>query len=602
VLFRAHRGACSFGLRHLMNIFSTYEAEVSSALRKLVAAGELPHLPDTSRIVVEPPRDASMGDLASNAAMVLAKELGMNPRALAEKLVKVLQQSPGVARAVIAGPGFINLTLDPGIFHAAMRASLTDMGYGRGTAKTGAGKVNVEYVSANPTGPMHVGHGRGAVFGDALASLLAFAGYDVTREYYINDAGAQVDDLARSAYLRYREALGEEIGEIPAGLYPGDYIKPIGYALVKAHGKALLGRPESEWLSPVRDLAIAMMMEMIRADLAALNVQHDVFFSERSLQEGGSGGKVMAAIEALRRDDLVYLGRLPPPKGAPSEDWEEREQTLFRATAFGDDVDRPLLKADGGFTYFASDIAYHASKFERGFTTQIDVWGADHGGYIKRLSAAVKAVSGGQAVLDVKLVQLVRLLRNGEPVKMSKRSGEFITLREVVDEVGVDAVRFMMLYRKNDAALDFDLAKVIEQSKDNPVFYVQYAHARCCSIFRQAREALGHAVETGLETANLGALTHPGEVALIKTIALYPRLIEQAAQAHEPHRLAFYLYDLASQFHAQWNQGKDEPALRFVIVNDLLLTPARLALVKAVETILRSGLAILGVASPEEMR
>lgn len=586
-----------------MNIFSTYEAEVSSALQKLVAAGELPHLPDTSRIVVEPPRDAAMGDLATNAAMVLAKELGMNPRALAEKLVKMLEKSPGVVHVAIAGPGFINLTLDPGVFHAALRTALADeAGYGRGAIKSAAGKVNVEYVSANPTGPMHVGHGRGAVFGDALAALLAFAGYEVTREYYINDAGAQVDVLARSAFHRYREALGENLGPVPEGLYPGDYLLPVGEALAKRFGASLKEKPETQWLPLVRDLAIQMMMEMIRADLAALNVRHDVFFSERSLQEGGSGGAVMAAIEALRRADLIYLGRLPPPKGAPTEDWEEREQTLFRATAFGDDVDRPLLKADGGFTYFASDIAYHKSKFDRGFTNLIDVWGADHGGYVKRMAAAVKAISGGKAALDVKLIQLVRLLRNGEPVKMSKRSGEFVTLREVVDEVGVDAVRFMMLYRKNDAALDFDLAKVIEQSKENPVFYVQYAHARCRSIFRQAREALGEGMRSSHEKADLSLLTHPGEVALIKTIALYPRLIEQAALAHEPHRVAFYLYELASQFHAQWNQGKDEPALRFVIVNDLLLSAARLALVKAVETILRSGLAILGVASPEEMR
>jgi len=466
-------------------------------------------------------------------------------------------------------------------------------------------KVNVEYVSANPTGPMHVGHCRGAVFGDALANLLAFAGHDVTREYYINDAGAQVDVLARSAFLRYREALGETI-TIPDGLYPGDYLKPVGEALAAEHGRALNQMPEEQWLPLVRAKAIAMMMAMIREDLAALNVTHDVFYSERSLVEGRD--EVRATIEQLQAEDKIYQGRLPPPKGAPIEDWEDREQTLFRATAFGDDVDRPLLKSDGSYTYFASDIAYHKSKFDRGFAEMIDVWGADHGGYIKRMQAAVKAITDGKGALDVKIVQLVRLLRAGEPVKMSKRSGDFVTLREVVDEVGKDAVRFMMLYRKNDAVLDFDLAKVIEQSRENPVFYVQYGHARAHSIFRNAREEVPElprdpaARATFLGTAAVELLDDPAELALMKKIAAWPRLIEAAAASHEPHRVAFYLYELASEFHAQWTRGKDSPHLRFIIQSDPSLTVARLALVQGVVTVLSSGLALLGVGAPEEMR
>jgi arginyl-tRNA synthetase len=420
-----------------------------------------------------------------------------------------------------------------------------------------------------------------------------------------------VDVLARSAYLRYREALGEAV-TIPEGLYPGDYLKPVGAALAAEHGPALLDKPESEWLAPVRAKAIAMMMDMIREDLAALNVHHDVFFSERSLTEGsgaeGARDRVADTIAALRKAGQIYEGRLPPPKGAPVEDWEDREQTLFRATAFGDDVDRPLLKSDGSYTYFASDIAYHKSKFDRGFRDMIDVWGADHGGYIKRMQAAVKAVSGGQGALDVKVVQLVKLLRGGEPVKMSKRSGDFVTLREVVDEVGRDAVRFMMLYRKNDAALDFDLAKVIEQSRENPVFYVQYGHARGASIFRNAREAVPDlpldpiARAAWLVGAPVERLVDEGEQSLIKRISAYPRLVEAAAQAHEPHRIAFYLYELASEFHAQWTRGKDLPHLRFIILDDPQITVARLALVQGVVTVLASGLALLGVGAPDEMR
>src|ERR1700742_2407033 len=454
---------------------------------------------------------------------------------------------------------------------------------------------------------MHVGHCRGAVFGDALASLLAFAGHDVIREYYINDAGAQVDVLARSAFLRYREALGESIGEIPEGLYPGDYLKPVGQALASEYGDKLLAKSEAQWLPIARAKAIAMMMEEIKGDLAALSIKHDVFFSERSLIQGGTN-RVAATVDYLRSKGDVYEGRLPPPKGAPVEDYEDREQTLFRAPAFGDDVDLPLLKSDGSYTYFASDIAYHKDKFDRGFRTLVDVWGADHGGYIKRMQAAVKAVTSGSAALDVKIVQLVKLLRNGEPVKMSKRSGDFVTLREVVDEVGSDAVRFMMLFRKNDAVLDFDLAKVLEQSKDNPVFYVQYGHARGYSIFRNAREVIPDLPEEdGARAAFLGSaaverLTDPVELSLLRQLTLYPRLIDAAAAAHEPHRIAFYLYDLASEFHALWTKGRDLPYLRFIINNDADMTKARLAMVQGVVSVLASGLGILGVHAPDEMR
>src|ERR1043165_9092471 len=467
------------------NIFATVLDRVHAALAALAADGALPAL-DASRVVVEPPRDPTHGDMATNVAMVLAKEAGKKPRELAELAADKLRADDLIAKVDVAGPGFINLALNPEAWINTLRAAIkAGPDYGRNTSD--GHKVNVEYVSANPTGPMHVGHCRGAVFGDALANLLEFAGLDVTREYYINDAGAQVDVLARSAYLRYREALGETI-EIPEGLYPGGHVKPVGEALAKEHGVALKQMPEEGWLPVVRAKAIHMMMAMIRDDLAALNVKLDVFFSERSLVEGGN--QVAATIQWLREKGDIYQGRLPPPKGAPVEDWEDCEQLLFKATAYGDDVDRPLMKSDDSYTYFASDIAYHKSKFDRGFADMIDVWGADHGGYIKRMQAAVKAVTGGRADLDVKVVQLVRLLRGGEPVKMSKRSGDFVALREVVDEVGKDAVRFMMLYRKNDAVLDFDLSKVIEQSKDNPVFYVQYGHARAHSIFRNAREML----------------------------------------------------------------------------------------------------------------
>jgi arginyl-tRNA synthetase len=594
-----------------MNIFAEFHERIGRHVDAIAASGRLPAGLDKSRFVVEPPRDPSHGDLASNVAMVLAKEGKQhfaNPRQLASEIAGLLAEDLDVETAEVAGPGFLNIRLKPHVFVRVLREVLAlGTAFGRAPADRAGRtpeKVNVEYVSINPTGPMHVGHGRGAVFGDALANLLAFAGHDVTREYYINDAGAQVDVLARSAYLRYREALGEEIGEIPQGLYPGDYLKSVGAALAQKFGRELLGKPEEEWLEPVRAAAIDAMMDMIRDDLAALNIKHDVFFSERSLTRGPNGDLVAAAIEALRTRGLVYAGRLPPPKGALSEDWEDREQTLFRSTEFGDDVDRPLKKSDGSYTYFAADIAYHKTKIDRGFLSLIDVWGADHGGYVKRMRAAVKALSQGKAELDVKLCQLVQLMRAGEPVKMSKRSGDFVTLREVVDEVGADAVRFMMLFRKNDAPLEFDLAKAIEQSKDNPVFYVQYAHARTKSVLRQAQVAFPamDLSPAALAGADLARLSDDGEIALIKVLAQYPRAIESAAFAHEPHRVAFYLHDLAALFHSHWNRGKDQPQLRFVNEKERDLSNARLALVCSLTSVLASGLNVLGVNAPDEMR
>ncbi len=588
------------------HLYLTVGKSVAAATAALVATGALPDGLDQSRVTVEPTRDPTHGDMATNAAMVLAKPAKKNPKQLAEEIAGKLRDDPLIAKAEVAGPGFINLTLKAEAWLNALRQVL-QQGRDFGRSAIGAReKINVEYVSANPTGPMHIGHCRGAVFGDALASLLTFTGHDVTREYYINDAGAQVDVLARSAFLRYREALGETIGAIPEGLYPGDYLKPVGAALAAEHGKALLDRPDAEWLPIVRDKAIAMMMAEIKQDLAALDVRHDVFFSERSLQQN-NGGEVAALIADLRERGLVYQGRLPRPKGAVDDDWEDREQTLFRTTDFGDDIDRPLLKSDGSFTYFASDIAYHRNKFERGFRNLVDVWGADHGGYIKRVEAAVAAVTEKKATLDVKIVQLVKLLRGGEPVKMSKRAGEFVTLREVVDEVGADPVRFMMLFRKNDAVLDFDLAKVVEQSRDNPVFYVQYAHARCHSVLRNAADAVPDLPREPAARGRFlaGALLDrlgEDEFTLIRQLALYPRTVEAAALAHEPHRIAFYLFDLASEFHAFWTRGNVAPHLRFIIENDTELTIARLALVQGVVSVLASGLGVLGVGAPEEMR
>ena len=592
-----------------MNLFAEFHDLIAAILGRIATSGRLPADLDLRRFVVEPPRDEAHGDLATNAAMVYAKEARAffaNPRQLAVEIAAALAGDPDVAEAEVAGPGFINVRVKPEVFARVLRGVL-EQGprFGRPAFDATKNlKVNIEYVSANPTGPMHVGHGRGAVFGDALANLLAFAGHEVTREYYINDAGAQVDVLARSAYLRYREALGEEIGEIPEGLYPGDYLKPIGATLAKKYGAGLLGRPEIEWLDEVRGVVIEGMMAMIRTDLACLNIEHEVFFSECSLTHGGGGDLVADAIADLRRRGLVYEGRLPPPKGQPAEDWEDREQTLFKSTAFGDDVDRPLMKSDGSYTYFASDIAYHKSKIDRGYALLIDIWGADHGGYVKRMRAAVEALSEGRAGLDVKLCQLVRLMRDGEPVKMSKRSGDFITLREVVEEVGVDAVRFMMLFRKNDAPLEFDLSKVIEQSKDNPVFYVQYAHARAKSVLRQGFTTIpGLDISSeALIRADLGLLEDEGEISLIKRLAHFPRIVEAAALSHEPHRIAFYLHELAASLHGHWTRGKDRPQLRFLNEDQTDLTVARLALVTAVAAVLASGLGILGVSAPEEMR
>lgn len=586
-----------------MNIFNEFEIKVKSTIEQLfpAAKGEV-HL-DLRAVVVEPPRDSSHGDLATNAAMVLAKPLATKPRELATRIASELARDDDVESAEVAGPGFINLRLEPAFWRRTLTAMI-EAGDNYGRATIGEGEaINVEYVSANPTGPMHVGHCRGAVIGDALANLLEMVGYNVNREYYINDAGAQVDVLARSAYLRYREALGEDIGAIPEGLYPGEYLKPVGEALAKEHGREFLGVDEAVWLAVVRKTAIDEMMKMIREDLGKLGVVHDTFFSERSMIEGDRD-RVAEAIGFLTERDLVYEGKLPPPKGQVPEDWEDREQTLFRSSDYGDDVDRPLRKSDGSYTYFASDIAYHFDKYQRGFANMIDVWGADHGGYVKRMRAAVKAMTGGEGDLDVKLCQLVRLFRDGVPVKMSKRSGDFVTLRELVEEVGADPIRFMMVYRKNDAPLDFDFLKVTEQSKDNPVFYVQYGHARSCSVFRQARTEVPNLKidAQDLAEASLDSLVDPGEMAIIRRLAAYPRIIEAAAEAHEPHRIAFYLYDLASDFHAHWNRGKELPQLRFIDPADETSTLARLALVHATRKVLSSGLAILGASAPEEMR
>lgn len=576
-----------------MNLFAHFQGVVASAVEMLVEQGKLPHGLDLSKLTTEPPRDATHGDVAVNAAMVLAKPAGMNPRAVADFLVPLLANDSDTAAVTVAGPGFINIKLKETIWPRVLQAALQEADQ-FGSSQIGANeKVNVEYVSANPTGPLHVGHCRGAVFGDALASLLKFTGYDVTKEYYMNDAGGQVNVLAESAYLRYREVLGEDIGEIPAGLYPGDYLKPVGAALAKEYGNSLLGK--NDWHAIVRDKSIAMMMDLIRDDLASLDIEQHVFFSEKSLQSDGS---VAATIAKLRASGDVYEGRLPPPKGEVNEDWEDREQTLFRSTALGDDVDRALLKSDGSFTYFASDVAYSQNKIDRGFTQLIYVLGADHGGYVKRLQAVAAALAGpGAVVVDVKLCQLVKLFRNGEPVRMSKRAGEFVTLREVVDEVGPDVVRFMMLYRKNEAPLDFDFAKVTEQSKDNPVFYVQYAHARICSVLRNA-EAAGLNSDAQID---FSLLTDEAEKALILRIAAFPRVIEAAAMAHEPHRISFYLYDLASDFHSLWNKGKELPQLRFILQDQDNISFTRLAFLRVIRYCLANGLGILGVQPASEM-
>ena len=585
-----------------MNIFADFNERVIKAVQGLDLKDKDGAPLELSRITVEPPRDASHGDLATNAAMVLAKNAGQNPRALAETLAAALRADADVSDVDVAGPGFVNMRLSDGFWQAHLKTILAE-GSDYGRSSIGAGiKTNVEYVSANPTGPMHVGHCRGAVVGDALANLLAFAGYEVTKEYLINDAGAQIDVLARSAMLRYREALGEDIGEIPAGLYPGDYLVPVGQSLAKEFGRKLLEMSDDEALALVKDRTIDAMMVMIREDLALLNVHHEVFFSERTLH-ADNARKIRTAINDLTLKGHIYKGTLPPPKGEKSDDWEDREQTLFRSTEVGDDMDRPLVKSDGSFTYFAADVGYIYDKISRGFNELIFVLGADHGGYVKRLEALARAVSDGKVDLTVLLCNLVKLYRNGEQVRMSKRSGEFVTLREVVEEVGPDAIRFMMLYRKNDAPLDFDFAKVTEQSKDNPVFYVQYASARCHSVFRQAKEQLPDG-DFGRDSlaGYRNLLTDEGEVGLIRKLAEYPRMIESAAMAHEPHRIAFYLYDLASTLHSLWNRGTDNNDLRFVKVNSPELTYARLGLVQAVSDVLSSGLALIGAAAPTEMR
>ncbi|PKQ09610.1 MAG: arginine--tRNA ligase [Alphaproteobacteria bacterium HGW-Alphaproteobacteria-12] len=584
-----------------MNIFRFFEGCVETAVNGLVADGYLPPGLDLARVAVEPPRDPSHGDLSSNAAMVLAKPAGVKPRDLAERLAAKLGTEDAVSEISIAGPGFINLRLTPAFWQARIPEMLRlESAYGTSTMGEGEA-VNVEFVSANPTGPMHVGHVRGAVFGDALANLLEKTGYRVCREYYINDAGGQIEVLARSAFLRYREALGEDIGAIPDGLYPGDYLKPVGEALVAAHGKSLLELgDEAEALAIARAAAVEAMMELIRGDLAVLGIVHETFFSELSLHKSGA---VEATLKTLEDKGLIYIGTLDPPKGMEPGDWEARPQTLFRSTRFGDDTDRALKKSDGSWTYFAPDIAYHLDKYRRGYHTLIDVWGADHSGYIKRMKAAIAGVTDGKAAFDVKVCQMVRLFRDGEPVRMSKRSGDFVTLREVVDEVGKDAVRFMMLTRKNDAPLDFDFARVMEQSRDNPVFYVQYAHARIRSVLRKAQEEGSYDLSgAALANADISRLGDEAEMTLLKLMAGFPRQVEQAAIAHEPHRIAFYLDDLAGAFHALWNKGKDDASLRFIVAEDRDVTLARFALIRAAAHVIAAGLAILGVEPAEEMR
>ncbi len=586
-----------------MNLFKDFEGRVVNALKSLDVIKANQDDISFERVAVEPPRDASHGDVATNAAMVLAKPLGSNPRALAQLISDVLREDSDIEDITVAGPGFINLKLSKSYWQRTL-AAMIDAGDQYGRSDMGAGsKVNVEYVSANPTGPMHVGHCRGAVVGDSLANLLSFSGFEVTKEYYINDAGSQIDVLARSVFLRYREALGETIAEIPAGLYPGDYLVPVGQALVDEFGTKLRGMSEDEWLPIIKERAIDAMMAMIRDDLASLNVVHDVFYSERQLH--ADGAKIIReAINDLTFKGHIYKGKLPPPKGKLPEDWEDREQTLFKSTDVGDDIDRPLIKSDGSYTYFAADVAYFYDKFERGYKEMVYILGADHGGYVKRLEAVAKAVSEGKSTLTVLLCQMVKLYRDGQPVRMSKRSGDFVTLREVVDEVGRDPVRFMMLYRKSSEPLDFDFAKVTDQSKDNPVFYVQYAHARCHSVFRQAVEAFEG---LDLESVNYSTAVHDhicdeSEIQLVAKLAEFPRIVESAAATQEPHRVVFYLYDLAGTFHSHWNKGKESKELRFINNKKPELSMARLGLVRAVAAVLKSGLSIAGTDAPLEMR
>ena len=581
-----------------MNLFSDIHTRVIEALDVLVRAGDLPEGLDFANVTVEPPRDPLHGDMATNAAMVLAKPSGQKPRDIALKLAEQLMSDGRITAAGVAGPGFLNLRLANDVWQGLI-GQVLNMGQQYGTSSMGIGKkVNVEFVSANPTGPLHVGHTRGAVFGDALAGLLAFAGYDVTREYYINDGGAQVDVLARSVYLRYLEAHGQQVA-FEDGTYPGDYLIPVGEALKMKVGDAFVGKGEQFWLSEIREFATDQMMMLIREDLASLGITMDKFFSEKSLF---GTGVIEKTIEGLRQDGLIYEGVLEPPKGKTPEDWEPREQTLFKSTEHGDDVDRPVMKSDGSWTYFAPDIAYHGDKVNRGFDQLIDILGADHGGYVKRMKAAVSALSGGKVPLDIKLMQLVKLFKNGEPFKMSKRAGNYVTLRDLVEQVGADVTRFVMLTRKNDAPLDFDFDKVLEQSRENPVYYVQYAHARGCSVMRRAADLGIDVSDAALATTDLTSVQHDSEIAVVKKVAEWPRLVEIAARTNEPHRIAFYLYELASDLHSLWNKGNEIPSLRFLQEDDKATSSAKIALVRSVCVVISAGLGILGVTPAEEMR
>lgn len=581
-----------------MNLFADIRTLVLHSLDAMVAEGALPDGLDFTNVAVEPPRDAAHGDMATNAAMVLAKAARMKPRDIADVLAGKLVADSRIQSADVAGPGFLNLRLAPAVWQGVIGEVLqTGTDFGRSDMGQGR-RVNVEFVSANPTGPLHVGHTRGAVFGDALASLLQFSGHEVTREYYINDGGAQVDVLARSVYLRYLEALGQEVA-FEDGTYPGDYLIPVGEDLAREKGDIWVDQPESVWLETLRDYATDAMMALIRADLASLGIEMNVFFSEKSLY---GTGRIEAAIEDLRGKGLIYRGVLEPPKGKTPEDWEPREQTLFKSTDHGDDVDRPIMKSDGGWTYFAPDIAYHYDKVSRGFDALIDVFGADHGGYVKRMKAAVSALSNGKVPLDIKLAQLVRLFKDGAPFKMSKRAGNFVTLRDVVDQVGPDVTRFVMLTRKNDAPLDFDFDKVLEQSRENPVFYVQYAHARVMSVMRRAAEAGISADDATLTGADLAAISHEAELTVAKKLAEWPRQVEIAARTNEPHRIAFYLYELAGDFHALWNRGNELTGLRFIQEGDTATSQSKMALARAVSVVISAGLGILGVTPAQEMR
>lgn len=585
-----------------MNIFSQYRDEVVRILDDMARAGEIPSGIDYARVSVELPKEAAHGDMATNAAMVIAKPAGKNPRALGEALAAKLKSLPDVENAEVAGPGFVNFRLKPGRWTLCLKDILA-AGEHYGDSKMGRAlpAINIEYVSANPTGPLTAGHARGAVVGDALANLLSKAGYTVVKEYYINDAGAQVEKLARSTFLRYREALGETIGEIPPGFYPGEYLKDVGEALAKRDGDKWVKAAEAEWLPVCKKTALEMLMAEIRRDLGDMGIRHDVFTSEQSIIDGGVVNRAYAELETK---GLIYTGVLEPPKGKKPEDWEERPQQLFRATQFGDDVDRPLKKSDGSWAYFANDIAYHWDKYHRGGRVLVDVLGADHGGYVKRIGAAVKAVTGGVAEVHCLICQLVHMYQNGEPVRMSKRAGTFVTLRDIIDQVGSDVLRFIMLTRKPDQSLDFDFAKVQEQSKDNPVFYVQYAHARCCSVMRNALDLWPDTDVSGpgLSGADVGLLTSPEEVEVIRLLASWPRTVELAAATFEPHRIAFFLQEVASAFHTFWNKGRDDATLRFLIEDNRELSRARLAFVKSVATVIASGLAVMGVRPVEELR